>query len=246
MSAAAGTPPLLAVDKATVGYGHVRVVRDLSLSVAPGSVTALVGSNGAGKTTLLRAIAGILRPEAGAVRLDGADLTGTRCHERVERGIVLVPEGRLVFPVFTVEENLRVGAYAPHARGAAAERAEEMYGLFPRLKERRRQLAGTLSGGEQQMLAIARGLMSRPRLLLLDEPTLGLAPLVAASIFKLVERLRETGLTIMLAEQDVRRTLAVADHAYVLENGRCALDGPARALLADPKVKASYLGGMGA
>ena len=246
MTAGEDAGPLLAVERVTVGYGRVRVVRDLSLAVATGSITALVGSNGAGKTTLLRTVAGLMQPEAGAVRLDGTDLVGTRCHERVERGIVLVPEGRLVFPLFTVEENLRIGAFAPHARAAAAEHTEEMYALFPRLRERRRQLAGTLSGGEQQMLAIARGLMSRPRLLLLDEPTLGLAPLAAAAIFKLVERLRASGLTIMLAEQDVRRTLDVADHAYVLENGHCALAGPARALLADPKVKASYLGGVGA
>jgi branched-chain amino acid transport system ATP-binding protein len=239
-------PSLLSVEGVTIGYGHVRVVRDLSLAVAANSVTALVGSNGAGKTTLLRTIAGLLQPEAGAIRLDGADLVGRSCHERVERGVVLVPEGRLVFPLFTVEENLKVGAYAPHARAGAARQIEEMFALFPRLKERRRQLAGTLSGGEQQMLAIARGLMARPRLLLLDEPTLGLAPLIATSIFKLVEQLRATGLTIMLAEQDVRRTLGVADHAYVLENGHCALEGPARALLADPKVKASYLGGIGA
>ncbi|HEX7007073.1 MAG TPA: ABC transporter ATP-binding protein [Alphaproteobacteria bacterium] len=238
--------PLLSVEAVTVGYGRVRVVRDLSLEVAPGSITALVGSNGAGKTTLLRAVAGLLQPEQGAIRVDGVDVVGTRCHQRVERGVVLVPEGRLVFPLFTVEENLKIGAFAPHARGAAAEQTEAMFELFPRLKERRRQFAGTLSGGEQQMLAIARGLMSRPRLLLLDEPTLGLAPLVAKAIFDLVVRLRESGLTVMLAEQDVRRTLGVADHAYVLENGRCALEGPARALLADPKVKASYLGGIGA
>jgi branched-chain amino acid transport system ATP-binding protein len=238
--------PLLSVEAVTVGYGRVRVVRDLSLEVAPGSITALVGSNGAGKTTLLRAVAGLLQPEQGAIRVDGVDVVGTRCHQRVERGVVLVPEGRLVFPLFTVEENLKIGAFAPHARGAAAEQTEAMFELFPRLKERRRQFAGTLSGGEQQMLAIARGLMSRPRLLLLDEPTLGLAPLVAKAIFDLVVRLRESGLTVMLAEQDVRRTLGVADHAYVLENGRCALEGPARALLADPKVKASYLGDIGA
>ncbi|MGE5147327.1 MAG: ABC transporter ATP-binding protein [Candidatus Eiseniibacteriota bacterium] len=242
MSAAA---PLLSVEGVTIGYGHVRVVRDLSLAVAANSVTALVGSNAAGKSTLLRTVAGLLQPEAGAIRLDGADMVGSRCHERVERGIVLVPEGRLLFPLFTVEENLKVGAFAPHARADAARQAEAMYALFPRLKERRRQLAGTLSGGEQQMLAIARGLMARPRLLLLDEPTLGLAPLAATAIFELVGRLRDSGLTIMLAEQDVRRTLGVADHAYVLENGHCTLSGPARALLADPKVKASYLGGVG-
>jgi branched-chain amino acid transport system ATP-binding protein len=246
MSADRDSQPLLAIDRVSVGYGRVRVVRDLSLDVAAGSITALVGSNGAGKTTLLRAVAGLLQPEEGAIRLDGADVVGTRCHQRVERGVVLVPEGRLVFPLFTVEENLRIGAFAPHARHAAAEQAEAMYGLFPRLRERRRQLAGTLSGGEQQMLAIARGLMSKPRLLVLDEPTLGLAPLAATAIFELVVRLRQSGLTVMLAEQDVRRTLGIADHAYVLENGRCALAGPARTLLADPQVKASYLGGLGA
>ncbi len=234
--------PLLEAEALVAGYGAVPVLHSLSLGARAGRVTALLGANGAGKTTLLRAIAGVMVRARGALRYAGADITALPSHVRVDRGIVLVPEGRMVFPRFTVEENLRIGAYPRAARRDAASGLADAYARFPRLAERRRQLAGTLSGGEQQMLALGRGLMARPRLLLLDEPTLGLAPLVGAAIFAAVATLRADGLTILIAEQNVPRTLALADDAYVIENGRIALAGAARALAEDPRVRESYLG----
>jgi len=236
------TAALLELDGVVAGYGSVRILHGVSLSVAEGSVTALVGANGAGKTTLLRSIAGSILASAGAIRFDGSDITRLAPSRRVEAGLALVPEGRLIFPWLTVEENMRVGAIARRARAGQAARLDEIYGLFPRLAERRRQYGGTLSGGEQQMLALGRCLMSRPRLLLLDEPTLGLAPIMAKLIFETVARLRQSRITILLAEQDVARTLALADRAYVIENGRIVLDGSGEALLADPRVKSAYLG----
>ncbi|MDB5408008.1 MAG: transporter ATP-binding protein [Rhodospirillales bacterium] len=233
---------LLQLTDIVAGYGDVMALHGVSLAVRDGSVTALLGSNGAGKSTLLKTAAGILTPRRGEIAFDGAAIAGKRASERVERGIVLIPEGRLIFPEMSVEENLRVGAFAPHARPHVARGLERAYALFPRLAERRRQSGGTLSGGEQQMLALGRGLMAEPRLLLLDEPTLGLAPLIAQSIFTVIERLRADGLTILLAEQDARRTLAIADYGYVLESGTGVMEGSGAELLADPKINSAYLG----
>ncbi|MEX0807839.1 MAG: ABC transporter ATP-binding protein [Dongiaceae bacterium] len=232
--------PLLAVDGITAGYGAVTILRALSIAVPEGTITALVGANGAGKTTLMRVIAGLLAPGAGIIRFAGADLTGAPTHRRVASGLSLVPEGRQVFPYLSVAENLRLGAWAARADEAAT--ARHVYDLFPRLDERRAQAAGSLSGGEQQMLAVGRGLMAKPRLLLLDEPTLGLAPQMARMIFDTVRRLRDDGMTILIAEQDVRTTLAIADGAYVIENGRIKKEGAAALLRDDPEIRSAYLG----
>jgi branched-chain amino acid transport system ATP-binding protein len=233
---------LLEVEGVVTGYGDIEIVHGLAFAAAEGEVTALVGANGAGKTTLMRALAGVLPLRAGTLRFGGRDIARAPAHQRVEAGIALVPEGRLIFPHMSVAENLRIGAINPRARAEANRTANEVYALFPRLAERRGQLGGTLSGGEQQMLALGRGLMARPKLLLLDEPTLGLAPIMAKLIFETIRRLRESGLTIVLAEQDVGQTLAIADRAFVLENGRIALSGPGGALLDDARVKSAYLG----
>ncbi len=233
---------MLEVADLSAGYGEVGVLDAVSLDVARDSITALVGSNGAGKTTLMRTVAGLLPVTKGGIVFDGEDLARAAPHDRVGRGLSLVPEGRLIFPGFSVEENLRVGAITSHARPRLAARMEEMYALFPILKQRRRQAGGTLSGGEQQMLAIARGLMSCPRLLLLDEPSLGLAPAVAQSLFEMIVRIRGTGVTVFIVEQDIRSTLEIADSAYVLENGRIVMLGAAADLLEDPQVRQAYLG----
>ena len=233
---------LLEVSDVVAGYGNVVVVHGLSFAAAKGEITALVGANGAGKTTLMRTLAGVLPVRRGTVVFDGRAMAGLRAHARVEAGIVLVPEGRMIFPDMSVEDNLRVGAINPRGRDDLARTLDEMYALFPRLAERRRQLGGTLSGGEQQMLALSRGLMARPTMLLLDEPTLGLAPIMVQLIFATLERLRATGLTILLAEQDIRQTLVIANRAYVIENGRNVLEGKGADLLEDPRIKAAYLG----
>jgi branched-chain amino acid transport system ATP-binding protein len=234
--------PLLEVEALVAGYGAAEVLHGVSLAVASGSVTALIGGNGAGKTTLMRVLAGAVPLSAGRIAFDGRPQERLAACRRVASGLVLVPEGRLVFPQMTVEENLRVGGIAVARRGGAAARLASIYELFPRLAERRRQLGGTLSGGEQQMLAIGRGLMAAPRLLLLDEPTLGLAPLMVREIFATITRLRQAGTTILLAEQDVPRSLGIADRAYVIENGRVAFSGTGAALLDDDRVRSSYLG----
>ncbi len=233
---------LLELREIEAGYAGVRVLHGVSFTVAPGTVTALIGGNGAGKTTIMRMLAGLLPVESGTLRFAGSDISGDTGSARVAAGIVLVPEGRLVFPTLSVEENLRLGAISLRARAGAAERLERMFEQFPRLQERRRLAAGSLSGGEQQMLAIARGLMARPELLLLDEPTLGLAPAMCNQVFAAVERLRRSGLTILLAEQDARRALELADLAYVVENGRVTLSGSGKALLGDAAVRSAYLG----
>ena len=233
---------LLDLQAVTSGYGEIRVLENVSIEVAAGSITALVGSNGAGKTTLMRVIAGLLPLAAGRIVFDGVDIGVAPPHRRVELGLALVPEGRLIFPDFTVEENLKIGAIAPHARPERDGRIEEMFELFPRLRERRSQAGGTLSGGEQQMLALARGMMAGPRLLLLDEPSLGLAPIVIEQLFNVIPRIREAGVTVLIAEQDVRSSLELADTAYVMENGRIVQTGPAAQLLGDPSIKEAYLG----
>lgn len=233
---------LLDLRAVSSGYGAIRVLENVSIEVATGSITALVGSNGAGKTTLMRTIAGLLPLTAGAIALDGVDIGAAPPHRRVELGLALVPEGRLIFPDFSVEENLKIGAITPHARPERDRRIEEMYELFPPLRERRSQAGGTLSGGEQQMLALARGMMAGPRLLLLDEPSLGLAPIIVEQLFDVIPRIREAGTTVLIAEQDVRSCLEFADTAYVMENGRIVRTGPAAELRDDPSIREAYLG----
>ncbi|MGC1350435.1 MAG: ABC transporter ATP-binding protein [Xanthobacteraceae bacterium] len=233
---------LLDVRNLHAGYGEVAVLRDVSFAVTDGAITALIGSNGSGKTTTMRAVAGLLPARSGRIDFAGRDLTHARPSERVEAGLALVPEGRLVFPEFTVEDTLRVGAYCTRARAGMAERKARMYALFPRLYERRRSPAGALSGGEQQMLAIARGLMSAPSLLLLDEPSLGLAPVVVAQFFAAIVAIAKSGVAVCLVEQDVNLSLEIADYAYVLENGAIVLKGPARELIQSDQVRTSYLG----
>jgi branched-chain amino acid transport system ATP-binding protein len=233
---------LLDIHDLRAGYGNVAVLHGVSLWVAGGAITALIGSNGAGKTTTMRAVAGLLPARTGRILLAGADLTEASPKQRVDAGLALVPEGRLVFPDFTVEETLQVGAFCARARAGADERMARMYALFPRLYERRRTPAGALSGGEQQMLAIARGLMSAPRLLLLDEPSLGLAPVVVSHLFEAIVAIAKSGIAVCLVEQDVHLSLEVADYGYVLENGVIAAQGRASDLLQSDRVKASYLG----
>jgi branched-chain amino acid transport system ATP-binding protein len=234
---------LLAVDGLHAGYGRAEVLAGIAIEAAPGSVVAVVGPNGAGKTTLLNALMGVL-PARGSIRFEGDAIERLPLEQRVQRGIALVPETRALFASMPVADNLLLGGYRQrHApRAAQAAKLEQIYALFPRLQERRAQAAGTLSGGERQMLAIGRALMGGPRLLMLDEPSLGLAPLVVREIFRIIERLRETGVTILLIEQNARAALAVADRAYVLETGAIALAGPAAQLAADPRVIDTYLG----
>jgi branched-chain amino acid transport system ATP-binding protein len=236
------TSPLLEVSAVTAGYGEVVVLHDISIAVAEGHVTALIGSNGAGKTTTMRCVAGLLKPNQGKVAWRGSIINSLSAGERVELGISLVPEGRMIFSDFTVEENLFVGAFNSRANQNRDRKILEMYELFPRLKERRRQPAGTMSGGEQQMLALARGLMAEPKLLLLDEPSLGLAPSIVLQLFDILAKIRSMGITIVLVEQNVHQTLAMADYAYVLENGRITMHGDARSCAEDPNIKQAYLG----
>jgi branched-chain amino acid transport system ATP-binding protein len=236
------TAPLLRLAGATAGYGEIEILHDLTIEVQPGSITALLGSNGAGKTTTMRCICGLLPLARGSLEFSGAGIAALPACRRVELGISLVPEGRMVFPDFSVEENLQIGAFIPRVRAQRARLYETMYGLFPVLKERRRQAAGTLSGGEQQMLALARSLMSEPRLILLDEPSLGLAPRVVSQLFKTVQAIRDSGVTVLIVEQNMHRTLEIADYAFVLENGRLAMQGGAGDVKSDPHVRQAYLG----
>jgi branched-chain amino acid transport system ATP-binding protein len=237
----ASAPPVLAVENLRAGYGDVAVLRGISLAVEAGEIVALVGANGAGKTTTLRAVAGLLPPSGGTVRLEGAAIAGLPTHRIVARGLLLVPEGRRIFPSLTVRENLELGAYVPAAKAERAESLGRVLELFPVLAERRRQSAGTLSGGEQQMLAIGRSLMGRPRLLMLDEPSLGLAPLVADRIFEVIQRISADGTPVLLVEQNVRRSLQIARRGYVLEHGAVVLAGPARELEAREDARRTYL-----
>jgi len=233
---------VLEISNLTAGYGDVPVLWGVSLSVPRGQVVALVGANGMGKTTLLRAISGVIRPSGGSVRVNGHDVTGLAAYAVAAQGVAHVPEGRQLFPAMTVRENLTMGAYLPRAKANRAESLERVYTLFPRLRERHAQLAGSLSGGEQQMLAIGRGLMLRPQLLMLDEPSLGLAPLLVEEIFLTVARLSNEGMTILLVEQNVQQALRLAESGYVLENGRITLEGRAGELLDNPDVRSAYLG----
>jgi ABC-type branched-subunit amino acid transport system ATPase component len=232
---------VLEVRDLTAAYDRMEVLHGVSLAVRRGEIVVVIGANGAGKTSTLRAVAGLLRPRRGSVALDGRDITGRPAHWVARHGVVLVPEGRLVFPDQSVLDNLRLGAYA-RPRRERAEALERAFARFPVLAERRHQLAGTLSGGEQQMLAIARGLMARPRLLLLDEPSLGLAPRLVREVFAALERLREEGLTLLVVDQMADAALAVADRGYVLERGRVVLEGAAADLRRDAEVARAYLG----
>lgn len=234
-------PPLLEVEGLGAGYGSSRVLFDLSMRVEAGELVALIGSNGAGKTTLMKAISGMLPAWKGQVRFDGEDVTGIGPDELVRRGLAHCPEGRRVFPAMTVDENLRVGAFT-RSRGDISDGLTRINDLFPRLQERRSQLAGTLSGGEQQMLAIARALMSSPRLLLLDEPSLGLAPVIVDHVLDVVRAIAEDGITTLLVEQNARLALSVATRAYVLESGAIVKEGTGVDLSRDESVQRAYLG----
>ncbi len=224
------------------GYGDFQALFGIALRVEPGEAVGVVGPNGAGKTTLLRVISGLLRPRAGSLRYGAHDLTQIPAHRLPEIGIAHVPENRRLFPHLTVEENLKMGAFTPSARAHFAARRDRVFELFPRMAQRRHQLAGTMSGGEQQMCAIGRALMCAPKILLLDEPSAGLAPLVVQQVFDLVRRIREDGLTVLIVEQNVSQVLRVVDRAYVLETGRVAAEGKSTELAADPAIPRSYLG----
>lgn len=238
---------MLEVNGLSAGYGLVEVLHGVSLSVPKGSVVTLIGSNGAGKTTTMRALSGMIRPSAGSIRLNGREIGGLDSHAVARVGLAHSPEGRRVFPTLSVEDNLTLGAFprltGSRPRGDVAADRERAFALFPRLKERRAQLAGTLSGGEQQMLAMGRALMLRPDVLLLDEPSMGLAPKLVEEVFRTIRQLKEESVTMLLVEQFAMAALEVADHGYVLENGRIRFQGPARELKHDPAVRAAYLGG---
>ncbi len=240
---------MLKVEDVFAGYGKVQVLHGVSLEIGAGQIVALIGANGAGKTTTLRTLSGMSRPLSGKILLDGADIAGLPAFEIARRGLAHSPEGRRVFPVLSVADNMLLGAYPrltkARPRGDVEGDQERMYALFPRLRERRSQQAGTLSGGEQQMLAMARALMLNPQVLLLDEPSMGLAPRLVEDIFATIARLKAAGVTMLLVEQFAAAALEVADFCYVMENGRIALSGPAKTLRDDPAVQAAYLGGAG-
>ena len=233
---------LLEVEGLEAGYDDVQVLWGISLKVERGTMTTLVGTNGAGKTTTLRAITGSIRPRAGRIAFNGEDVTRLAAHSKAARGLVLVPEGRQLFSDMSVEENLEMGAYSARARRRFAEQLDRVYTLFPRLKERRTQKAGTFSGGEQQMLAIARGLMSAPKVLMIDELSLGLAPVVVQQLFATLETLKASGMTVLLVEQNVHLALAVSDYAYVIAEGRPFTEGRPTDVAAKPEIRQAYLG----
>jgi branched-chain amino acid transport system ATP-binding protein len=233
---------MLELKSIDAGYGGFQALFAVSMDVKAGEAVAVIGSNGAGKTTLLRVISGLLAPTAGAMTMEGVDLVATAPHRIIETGIAHVPEGRRLFPRLSVEDNLRMGAFIPAARKRFTERLDYVYSLFPRLRERRAQLAGTMSGGEQQMCAIARTLMSGPKLVLLDEPSMGLAPVIVAQVFDLVKRIRSEGYTVLIVEQNVSRVLKVVDRAYLLEVGRIKAAGSAAELAASDDIRKAYMG----
>jgi branched-chain amino acid transport system ATP-binding protein len=238
-----GAAPLLEVRDLHVAYGHVEAVRGVSLSVPEGGFVTLIGPNGAGKTSLLSALAGLVRPAAGSVRLAGREVGGLPAHAAVAAGISLVPEGRAILGRMTVEENLRLAGELRRPRAEVGPAVEEQMRRFPVLGERRALPAGTLSGGQQQMLAFARALVARPRILLLDEPSMGLSPLLVQQVFEMIQAIHREGATVLLVEQNARLALSVTDDAYVLERGKVVFEGPSRALAEDPRVRAAYLGG---
>ncbi len=233
---------MLTIDKLSVHYGGIHALQGISLEVPEGKIVTLIGANGAGKSTTLKAIIGLVRPSGGTVSWDGQAISGMQTKDIVRRGIVLSPEGRRVFSNLSVDENLSLGAFSRDDRPGVAADRERVFGLFPRLKERMKQKAGTLSGGEQQMLAVGRALMSKPKLLMMDEPSLGLAPLIVKMIFDIVKEINKGGTTVLLVEQNAKAALEVADYGYVLETGRITLAGKGKELLADDRVRAAYLG----
>ena len=233
---------MLTLENISVSYGAIRALKGVSMHVEKGEVVTLIGANGAGKTTTLRTITGLLEPTEGRILFEEEEISGRPTHQLVARGISMSPEGRGVFANLTVRENLHMGAYLKKNKAEIAEDLERGFRMFPRLKERESQKAGTLSGGEQQMLAMARALMSRPRLLLLDEPSLGLAPLVVHTIFEAIDEIRGEGMTVLLVEQNAHAALKHSDRAYVLETGRIVMEGPSKELAADPRIKEAYLG----
>ena len=233
---------MLELSGVSAGYGSFQALFNVSLEIAAGEAVAVIGANGAGKSTLLRAISKLIEPSAGEIRLEGRSLATVPAHQIIDLGLSQVPEHRRLFPRLTVEENLRMGAFPAAARAHYAERLDMVYALFPRMKERRHQAAGTLSGGEQQMCAIGRALMSGPKLLLLDEPSAGLAPVIVQSIFELVRKIRREGYTVLIVEQNVRQVLKVVDRAYLLEVGRIKLSGTSAELLASAEIQKAYVG----
>ena len=238
----ATSAPLLQLENITAYYGDLQALFGVSLRVFPGEIVTLIGANGAGKTTSLRVISGIKRPSAGSLRFAGQDVSRVPAHRMVELGISHVPEGRQVFPFMTVRENLSLGAYTRRSRAHMKESMQEQLALFPRLAERMNQLAGTLSGGEQQMVAIARGLMARPKLLLLDEPSLGLAPKVVDEVFEKIQEVRNSGITMLIVEQNVVSGLSISDRGYVIQHGSVLMEDTAKNLLGNEMIRAAYLG----
>ncbi|HEU6442375.1 MAG TPA: ABC transporter ATP-binding protein [Microvirga sp.] len=233
---------MLKVSNVTAGYGRTVILQDISIEVGRGEVVTIIGSNGAGKTTLLRTISGLVKPTSGEIVFDGQRIDRRDPADIVGRGLVMVPEARQLFPVMTVRDNVMMGCYHPNVREGASKRFDEVLDIFPRVRERLDQLAGSLSGGEQQMVAIARGLMAAPKLLMLDEPSLGLAPLIVQQMFDVVDRICQMGTTVLLVEQKAFHALKVAGRAYVIENGRIAMQNTGAGLLADPHIKTAYLG----
>ncbi|MBW1711933.1 MAG: ABC transporter ATP-binding protein [Deltaproteobacteria bacterium] len=233
---------MLKIESIDVFYGDLQVIWDVSFEVHEGEILVLIGANGAGKSTILKTISALLTPTQGQIFFDGQPIHSAKPFEVIEMGIGHVPEGRRLFGEMTVEENLVMGSLSPQAKARREESLDWVYQLFPRLRERRKQPAGTLSGGEQQMVAVGRGLMSRPKLLMFDEPSLGLAPILVQNIFKIVKKINEEGVTVLLVEQNVHHTLAMCDRAYVLENGRIALSGTGKELMANDHVREAYLG----
>ncbi|WP_213738749.1 ABC transporter ATP-binding protein [Bradyrhizobium sp. dw_411] len=233
---------LLEATDINAGYGEMQILKHVNFVIREGAITAVIGSNGAGKTTLMRALSGLIALQSGAIHFDGQMIGKLPAYERLDIGLALVPEGRLVFPDFTVHETLRVGAFARRAHAGWKARRDQMYALFPRLLQRRSSRAGSLSGGEQQMLALARGLMSMPKLLLLDEPSLGLAPMMADEVFSQLRAIRDQGITICIVEQNVQAALGLADYGYVFEDGQVRMEGPAADLLGLGSIRESYLG----
>ena len=233
---------MIKINDLVVAYGGIEALKGISLEVPSGKIVTLVGANGAGKSTTLKSIVGLVKPKGGSINYEGTDLTKLNTELMVKKGIALVPEGRRVFADLTVLENLKIGAYSRKDRAGIAEDMEKVYSLFPRLKERTWQLAGTLSGGEQQMLAIGRALMSRPKLIMMDEPSLGLAPIIVKELFGIIKRINEEGMTVLLIEQNANAALKIADIGYIMETGKITLSGSGKELLANAEIKKAYLG----
>jgi len=236
---------MLTIQNLSVHYGGIHALQGVDITVPDGKIVTLIGANGAGKSTTLKAVIGLVKTSGGSVRWNGDELVGTGTKEIVGRGVALVPEGRRVFPNLTVDENLTLGAYTRTDRDGIAGSREKVFGLFPRLAERIRQKAGTLSGGEQQMLAVGRGLMSQPKLLMMDEPSLGLAPIIVKMIFDIIREINSEGVTVLLVEQNAKAALEISDYGYVIETGRITLEADGRTLLADDRVRQAYLGEAG-